>query len=151
MRSGIAQKYSLSALLALEPLVDDVTNSFMSTIREVIKDQGNGPKDGGIIDLGQWVQYYAFDVIGAITFNRTFGFIKDRGDTRRVTLGIENGLSYGSLVGQIPELHQWLFGSAFVHRTILQLPVLKAMSPMPIVYKVRLAAACLLSSKLQFD
>jgi hypothetical protein len=136
LKAGIAQKYSLSSLLSLEPLVDKVTRNFMSTLRDRAENIENSNLKGARLDLGEWLQFYAFDVIGAITFSRTFGFIDAGCDFRGVLRGLEGGLRYGALVGQVPALHSWLMANPFLQSTILKISAISKNNPVPIVYQV---------------
>ncbi|KUJ21456.1 putative cytochrome P450 pisatin demethylase [Mollisia scopiformis] len=129
LKAGIAQKYSLSSLLSLEPMVDNVTRNFMSTLHE-------RASSGTRLDLGEWVQFYAFDVIGAITFTGTFGFIDKGCDERGILRGLDGGLIYGAVVGQVPGWHEWLMGSSFLQETVMKIPVLAAGNPVPIVVQM---------------
>jgi hypothetical protein len=134
LRAGIAQKYALSSLLSLEPLVDSVTRNFMSTLRE--RSPNTSDKEGTKVDLGEWLQFYAFDVIGAITFSRTFGFIDAGTDERSVLKGLEGGLRYGAVVGQINGLHGWLLGNPFLQNMLSRIPAVAKNDPVPMVFKV---------------
>ncbi len=58
-----------------------------------------------VFDLGHWLQCYAFDVIGEITFGKRFGFL-DRGEDIGDIMSVLDGfLSYSSWMGVIPEFH----------------------------------------------
>jgi hypothetical protein len=47
-----------------------------------------------VCDLGAWLQYYAFDVIGELTFSRRLGFV-DRGvDVDGIIHDLEKLLNY---------------------------------------------------------
>lgn len=139
LKAGIAQKYSLSSLLNLEPLVDTVTQNFMATLRERARST-NTTSEGTRLDLGEWLQFYAFDVIGAITFSRTFGFIDAGRDSRGVLKGLEGGLAYISVIGQVPQLHPWLMANPLLQNTILKIPAIAKNNPVPMVYQVSLVA-----------
>jgi hypothetical protein len=91
---------------------------------------------GKPIDFGEWVQWYAFDVIGAITFCKTFGFMDNRSDPRGIIRGIEGGLVYTTVIGQVPELHQWLLGNATLIDLLMMIPAVARSNPLAIVEKV---------------
>lgn len=81
-------------------------------------EQGKG--EGQMIQLQNWLQYFAFDVIGEITFGRPFGLLKEGRDNGAIE-AIGKRLLYSSLVGVYPWLHGWLYplipkagGHAFV-------------------------------------
>lgn len=104
----------------------------MSTLRE----RSTQDQEGNRLDLGEWLQFYAFDVIGAITFSRTFGFIDAGTDERGVLKGLEGGLGYGAVVGQIKGLHGWLLGNPFLQNVLSKIPAVARNDPVPMVFKV---------------
>jgi len=69
-RRLVSNIYSMSGLKALEGYVDNTINVFMMKMKEM---------QGQSVDLGNWVQLFAVDVIGEITFSKRFGFM-DTGD-----------------------------------------------------------------------
>ncbi|KAJ0328357.1 hypothetical protein COL5a_005134 [Colletotrichum fioriniae] len=85
---------------------------------------------GQVVNLGTWVQWYAFDVIGAITFSRRFGFMETRSDVNDVISGIETGLMYGGIIGEVPSLHKYLLGNITLRKVMDKLGV---PDPLPIV------------------
>jgi hypothetical protein len=129
LKSGIAQKYSLSSLLRLEPLVDEVTESFVQHMRKFTS-------RSSVVDLGEWLQYYAFDVIGAITFTQTFGFLEAGSDYNHVIEGLDSGLKYAASIGQVPSFHPWLFGNSRLVDFMGSIPALANKNPVPIVFQM---------------
>ncbi|ETS84381.1 hypothetical protein PFICI_02406 [Pestalotiopsis fici W106-1] len=96
IKRPVAQKYSMSSIRTLEYLVDPCSEIFTNAMEEL---------EGQVIDLGVWLQWYAFDVIGAMTFAKRFGFMEQRKDVKNVISGIDLGLRVGSILGQIPLLN----------------------------------------------
>ncbi|KFY97968.1 hypothetical protein V498_01765 [Pseudogymnoascus sp. VKM F-4517 (FW-2822)] len=135
LKSGIAKKYSLSSLLHLEPLMDEVTENFIEKMRTF----SNPPTDTSqakTVDIGEWLQFYAFDVIGAITFSKTFGFLDIGFDYNGIIEGIDAGLLYASVIGQIPAFHPWLFGSLGLQKIMSYIPGAAKKNPIPTVLKM---------------
>lgn len=92
----------MSSLLSYEKFVDDATDVFWGRLSEVAS-------SGETINMGQWFQYYAFDVIGAITYGRRFGYLdecKDCGDT---ILALDRAMVYSTLVGVYAWAHPYLY------------------------------------------
>lgn len=58
LRRPVAQKFSMSSIKSLEPFADEFTKIFVDAMKDL---------EGQQIDLGAWLQWYAFDVIGSIT------------------------------------------------------------------------------------
>jgi hypothetical protein len=126
LRSRVANKYSMTSLRELEPQVDECSELFLNTMRNIYKEN---PKSS--VDLGAWLQYYAFDVIGAITFQQHFGFMEQGKDIDDMIGGIETGLWYAGLVGNINGLHPWLFGSKLIATAMTHIPGLRDANPVP--------------------
>jgi cytochrome P450 len=113
MSSALAQKFSMSSIKSLEPFADECTRIFIDAMRDL---------EGQPIDLGAWLQWYAFDVIEAITFQRRFGSMEKREDVQGMIGGLEAGLRYGGVAGQIPWLHSWTLEDPWVGKFLAALP-----------------------------
>jgi len=113
-----------------EPQVNDCTNKFASILQEYAE-------SSQVFDLGTWLQWYAFDVIGAITFNRTFGFMEERKDIQDIIASIEGVLWYGSICGQVPEFHPWLLGNGPLMKVLSDnIAAVSVVNPVPKVIRV---------------
>ena len=100
----IGAAYSLNNLLQSEQAIDSCSELFMSRLDEFAS--RNEP-----VDLGAWLQYYAFDVVGEITFASKLGFLEKGQDVDGMMKAIEGMLTYASLCGQVPEYHKLLLGN----------------------------------------
>ena len=100
----IANAYSLSNLLQSEDAIDGCSMQFMDRLSEFA---GRGQS----VDLGAWLQYYAFDVVGEVTFASKFGFLEKGTDVDGMMKAIEGMLTYAALCGQVPEYHKVLLGN----------------------------------------
>ena len=58
----------MTSLLELEPAVHSYTQMFRSRPQDFADKKGP-------IDLEAWLQYYAFDMVGELTFARKLGFL----------------------------------------------------------------------------
>lgn len=58
--------------------------------------------------LGDWLHYFAFDVLGEVAFSRKFGFLDEGIDVEHAIRTIDDSQRYNGIVGQIPELDQVL-------------------------------------------
>jgi len=63
------------------------------------------------VDLGAWLQYFAFDVVGEVTFASKLGFLEQGTDVDGMMKAIEGMLTYAALCGQVPETHAVLLGN----------------------------------------
>ncbi|KAL4923488.1 cytochrome P450 [Aspergillus undulatus] len=100
----VASAYSMTSLLELEDSVDSCTGLFLTRLRDFADSKK-------AVDLGAWLQYYAFDVVGEFSFARKLGFLEEGRDVDDMMSGIQGILSYASLVGQVPEMHKVLLGN----------------------------------------
>ncbi|ETN43130.1 uncharacterized protein HMPREF1541_02288 [Cyphellophora europaea CBS 101466] len=100
-RRKVASLYSTSNLLKFEPYVDTSVGIFVEQMREL-------GRRGDIFDLQHWLQCYAFDVIGLITFNKRFGFM-DEGDDRGLFANLHSYLIYVTHVGIFNEFHKLIY------------------------------------------
>ncbi|OQV05442.1 hypothetical protein CLAIMM_10183 [Cladophialophora immunda] len=72
-RRFVNNLYSLSSILESEQYIDACTATFMARLEAFAR-------SGETIDLGQWLQMYAFDVIGELFFGQAFGFMQNSHD-----------------------------------------------------------------------
>ncbi|KAA8893336.1 cytochrome P450 [Sphaerosporella brunnea] len=100
----VANAYSMSALIEMESAVDDCTKLFMSKMAPYAA-------SGNPVDLGEWLQYYAFDIVGLFSFNKYLGFLDKGGDVDAMMEGIAGILNYAATIGQIPFAHNFLLGN----------------------------------------
>lgn len=64
----------MSALVQYEPFVDNTTKLFLEQTKNIYVDNTEG------CDFTQWLQFYAFDVIGEITYGKRHGFVENNKD-----------------------------------------------------------------------
>ena len=101
----VANAYALSSVLQLEDKVDNCGMLFMRRLEEDFESKGKP------VDLGTWLQYYAFDVIGEITFASKLGFLERGKDVDGMMHAIEGMLTYSAVIGQVPWMHKILLGN----------------------------------------
>jgi len=93
LRRAVNHAYAMSTLVQFEPLVDSTTTEFLRQLSERFADR---PEK--VCDFGEWLQFYAFDVIGELTFSKRLGFI-DRGvDVDNIIANLEKALGYFAVV-----------------------------------------------------
>lgn len=86
----------MSTLVQFEPLVDSTACLLVKELDNRFADvQG----DEGICDLGAWLQYYAFDVIGQLMASKGFGFLEEGRDIDSIIFQIKKMLDYVAPVG----------------------------------------------------
>ncbi|KAL2844359.1 cytochrome P450 [Aspergillus pseudoustus] len=133
LRRSVNNAYAMSSLVHFEPLVDSTTVEFLKQLTERYAD-----KPDQICDFGKWLQFYAFDVIGELTFSKRLGFV-DRGvDVDNIISDLERALFYFSVVGQIPALDKLLLKNP-VRIWFSRMGFLNATSPVAIFAKTHMA------------
>ena len=92
----------MSSIVGYEQFVSNCTSLLSQRFSEIAA-------SGHTIDMQHWLQCYAFDVIGEITFSNRFGFLDMGEDNDGVFNAIDDKLAYGTLAGVFPWVHAWLF------------------------------------------
>lgn len=85
----IAKIYGLNNILTLEPLADKTTATYCRRLEEEFVDR----KDRRC-DLVQWMMYYAWDVVGEVTFDQPIGFLEKGGDIDDMLKTADEALDY---------------------------------------------------------
>ncbi|KAI9048140.1 hypothetical protein LZ554_007935 [Drepanopeziza brunnea f. sp. 'monogermtubi'] len=101
-RRKFSSLYSMSALLGYEPFVNNCTSLLTQRFYEL-------SRTNNVIDMQHWLQCYAFDVIGEITFGNRFGFLDQGEDKEGVFQAIDTRGIYSTFVGLTPWIHRWLY------------------------------------------
>lgn len=96
LRRAVNHAFALSTLLDFEPLVDSCTSYWLKRTEEIyVKGQKLCP-------LSTWIQYFAFDVIGELTWSKRLGFIEEDKDVGNIIATVDSFQDYGTIVGQNP-------------------------------------------------
>ncbi|GAB1319706.1 hypothetical protein MFIFM68171_09916 [Madurella fahalii] len=90
--------YSMAAMQQLSPFINDSIELLVRKIDEHIA------AARGVFDLGDYLHYFAFDVLGEVAFSRSFGFLAEGRDVDNAIKTIDNSQTYNGIVGQVPEL-----------------------------------------------
>ena len=90
-RRCVSAAFAMTSLVSLEPLVDGTTRVFLAKTREVFA-------EGRVCNFSRWLQYYAFDVIGELTWSRRLGFVERNEDVDGIVAFISRFLSYAGPV-----------------------------------------------------
>lgn len=95
LRRAVSNAYAMSTLVNFEPFVDSTSTVFLKQLKQRFADRTDA---SGICDFGTWLQFYAFDVIGELTYSQRLGFV-DRGvDVDHIIGNLEWLLDYVSVV-----------------------------------------------------
>ncbi|KAK7420783.1 hypothetical protein QQX98_002587 [Neonectria punicea] len=112
----------MSTLVNFEPFVDSTTTEFLKQLKLRYANQvGNE----GVCDLGAWLQYYAFDVIGELTYSKRLGFVEKGFDIGNIIRDLEAFLDYVSWVSLFfTLLRSSVTASSLIPRQVGQIPFL---------------------------
>jgi hypothetical protein len=92
----------MSSLINYESYVDECADLFSLRLQEVAS-------AGTFADMGHWLQCYAFDVIGLITYSKRLGFLDSGEDISGVIAALEEHLWYSTAVGIFSWLHPYFY------------------------------------------
>lgn len=95
--------YSMAAMQQLSPFINDTIELLIKKIGEHIAQR---PRE--VFDLGDYLHYFAFDVLGEVAFSRSFGFLAEGRDVDNAIRTIDQSQTYNGIVGQVPELDRLL-------------------------------------------
>ena len=90
---AVSNAYAMSTLVQFEQYIDSTTNAFLRQMRERFAD-----KPGVQCNFSTWLQWYAFDVIGELTFSKRLGFLDGGVDVEGIIKSIEGILDYAAVV-----------------------------------------------------
>ena len=109
-KRSIAHAYAMTTLLDYEPYVDATSTIFVDRLAELFAQKHQ------VCDLGVWLQWYAFDVIGEMTFGQRLGFLEQGQDVEGLIAILHRLGGYTALVGQMPWLDYFLEKNIVVHK-----------------------------------
>jgi hypothetical protein len=96
LKTPVASLFAMSNMRNYEPYVDECTQIFYDAMKDL---------EGQKVDLAVWLQWYAFDVVAGLTFQRRFGFLEKRKDVNNMIGEIDASLDKLRVLGQYPMLY----------------------------------------------
>ncbi|KAL4936311.1 hypothetical protein BDV06DRAFT_233532 [Aspergillus oleicola] len=96
-RKLVNSVYSMSSVLESEEYIDDCIDMFMDKMSKFSRTKEN-------VDLGEWIQWYTFDVIGELFFGQQFGFMRDEHDFDNYILSLDTLTPTTSVICVLPAL-----------------------------------------------
>ncbi|KAJ5131999.1 pisatin demethylase, partial [Penicillium atrosanguineum] len=109
LRRTVANAYALGTLIEFEPLVDSTSLCFFKEL------ESRFVATGATCPLTDWVQMYAFDIIGELTFSKRFGFLESGKDIESMMLHTGKAMDYIGIMGQLPFLDEYVRLKGFGH------------------------------------
>lgn len=100
LKRPISNVYSMSHLVSFEPYVDTAMKVFCEQLESRFAKTESGSGSGKTIpcDFGQWLQMFALDVMGELTFSHRFGFMEKGEDIDGVMAELWSTLQKTALV-----------------------------------------------------
>lgn len=101
LKAPVAPLFSLSNILTLEPHVD-------KTIQVLVGQWDSRFLDSQVtFDLADWLSYFAFDVMGTLTFSKRYGFLEEGRDVGGMIKMIFLFLKTAAPVGHLSFFHNF--------------------------------------------
>lgn len=91
MRRKVNNVFALTTLVQYEPFVNDTVKLFLEQLDARFADR-SGPE--GVIDFPRWLQFYAFDLIGELTYSSKHGFLESAKDIDGIIAYLTDYMSY---------------------------------------------------------
>jgi cytochrome P450 len=86
-RRSVNSAFSMSTLIQYEPFVDSTTELFLSQTEKLYT-------LGQSCNFSKWLQFYAFDVIGEMTYSKRHGFLEENKDIDGIVASLEKIFNY---------------------------------------------------------
>ncbi|KAH8591714.1 cytochrome P450 [Bisporella sp. PMI_857] len=104
LRSRVSAVYSMSSILAMEPFIQEVADKLWKKLTEFAT-------IGATMDLGDWVPYFAFDVVAQLSLGGEIGFVEKGIDVDKIISSIHMGFYIMANMGALP-LQMWWFNNS---------------------------------------
>jgi hypothetical protein len=95
LRRAVANAYSMSTLVNFEPLVDSTITAFVEALEKHFADKKTF---ASVCDFGEWLHFFAFDVIGELTWSKRLGFVEQGIDIEGIIQKVEDAFAYFAVV-----------------------------------------------------
>ncbi|KAK8024485.1 benzoate 4-monooxygenase cytochrome P450 [Apiospora rasikravindrae] len=124
IKNPVAPLYSATNAMTFEPIVNEVLTCFSQNIEKRFLQHGT------IFDLAEWSKYYAFDVMGMLTFSKRYSFLDEGEDVGGMLGAIITYMENAAPLTQIPWADKLLFKNWLVHaiRRPPSLPIAKVVA-----------------------
>ncbi|KAI8946322.1 cytochrome P450, partial [Xylaria longipes] len=93
--------YTTTAVSGLEYHLDDCTRLFLSKMNDIL-----GSEKSAKVDMAAWLQYYAFDSLGAVNFSQMLGFLESGTDVDGICHLDHEQMMYFAVWGQITPIER---------------------------------------------
>ncbi|KAI0450949.1 cytochrome P450 [Xylaria acuta] len=132
LRRCVNSAFSMSALVQYEPFVNNTLKLFFEQTERLYVNNPEG------CDFVRWLQFYAFDVIGEVTYSKRHGFLERNEDVDGIVSYLGNLFLYVAPIGQIPWLDR-LFLKNPVYLKLSEWGIVDATNPIVLFARARMA------------
>jgi len=102
-RRCVSSAFAMSSLVGYEPLIDSTTDAFIEQTRQRYCTPAR------VCDFSRWLQFFAFDVVGELTWSKRLGFLERDEDVDGIVEFVGDFLTYAGPIGQMPWLDLFFF------------------------------------------
>ena len=95
LRKAINPFFTATAVMDYEHLIAKTIDCLLEQWNNRFSDK-EGPE--GVIDLADWLQYFAFDVTGELTYGSRHGFMELGSDSQGIIAFVHRFAVYGAVV-----------------------------------------------------
>jgi len=107
-RRCVNNAFAMSSLVNYEPLVTSTLTYWLDRTEELYASTDQS------CNFSQWLQFFAFDVIGEITWSKRLGFVEGNTDVDNIISFLRRFFDYVAPVGQMPVLDSLLWKNPIV-------------------------------------
>ncbi|KAI0816187.1 cytochrome P450 [Xylaria sp. FL0064] len=132
LRRCVNSAFSMSALVQYEPFVNNTMKLFFEQTERLYVNNPEG------CDFVRWLQFYAFDVIGEVTYSKRHGFLERNEDVDGIVSYLGNLFLYVAPIGQIPWLDR-LFLKNPIYLKLSEWGIVDATNPIVLFARARMA------------
>ncbi|OBU01841.1 hypothetical protein VE01_00371 [Pseudogymnoascus verrucosus] len=124
LKTPVASLYSLTNVINFEPFIDEVLEVMFNQL------DARFVETFAVFDLGDWIQYFAFDVMGTMTFSKRYGFLENGNDANGLLRAIWDFMLTIGPMTQFPKLDRILYKSfiADILKNQVAVPILRIAS-----------------------
>ena len=101
---NIAASFALSNIIKSEPHVDAILQQLEDRLDEL-------SRSGEAVDFDKWFSFFAFDVLGEVTFSKSFGFVETGTDIRGAVANTKALALYIAAMGHYTWFHNLTLGN----------------------------------------
>lgn len=110
---NLSAGFSISNIAKTEPYIDAVLRTFKTQLDGLCE-------SGAPVQFQDWFSFFAFDVLGEVTFSKSFGFVESGTDIRNAIANTGLLVYYISVIGNYVWFHTLTLGNPIFSKLGLQ-------------------------------